>query len=51
MKVDIKMLSVCDELWVFGELISSGMATEIENAKKFKIPICFINKDIVLKAT
>ena len=35
----IRMLSICQELWVFGERISSGMAVEIAKAKNLKIPI------------
>ncbi|TCT14597.1 hypothetical protein EDC18_10578 [Natranaerovirga pectinivora] len=35
----IRMLSLCHELWVFGERVSSGMAVEIAKAKALKIPI------------
>ena len=34
-----KFLAKCDELWVFGNHISSGMFEEIEFAKKMGIPI------------
>ncbi len=34
-----RVLAACDELWVCGNRISSGMATEIEAAKKLGIPI------------
>ena len=30
----IALLCRCDELWVFGEKISAGMAKEIEKAEK-----------------
>ena len=33
------MLLKCDEIWVFGDTISSGMSNEIELAGKNKIPI------------
>lgn len=32
-------LSMCDELWVFGDHISSGMQSEIDSAKTHHIPI------------
>lgn len=35
----IRMLSLCQELWVFGDRISHGMAVEIKKAKALKIPI------------
>lgn len=34
-----RVLEACDELWVCGERISTGMATEISEAKKLGIPI------------
>ena len=33
------LLALCDEIWVFGEHISRGMAAEIEYAKKAYIPV------------
>lgn len=35
----IRMLSLCQELWVFGERISSGMAVEIAKGKSLGLPI------------
>lgn len=35
----LRILSLCNELWVFGDRISSGMAAEIAKAKSLKIPI------------
>ena len=32
----------CDEIWVFGKEISSGMNGEIEVAKEYNIPIKYI---------
>jgi hypothetical protein len=38
----LTLLGKCDELWVFGERVSSGMAQEIAKAKKRNMPIrCF----------
>lgn len=39
----IALLGLCDELWVFGEKISDGMAAEIAYAKKAGIPVCYID--------
>ena len=33
------ILGKCDELWVFGDRVSNGMAREIEKAEKRGIPI------------
>lgn len=38
------LLAVCDELWVCGERISSGMAAEIEHAQSLDIPIRYIRE-------
>jgi hypothetical protein len=37
------LLGKCDELWVFGEKISTGMAAEIAKAKKRGMPIKYFN--------
>ena len=34
-----RVLEMCDELWLCGNRISTGMAREIEEAKKLGIPI------------
>jgi hypothetical protein len=39
----IVLLGKCDELWVFGERISEGMAAEIAKAKKRDMPIKYFN--------
>jgi hypothetical protein len=39
----IVLLGKCDELWVFGERISSGMAREIAKADKRGIPVRYFN--------
>jgi hypothetical protein len=37
-------LGKCDELWVFGSFISSGMGAEIAKAKKRGIPIRYFSE-------
>jgi hypothetical protein len=37
------LLGKCDELWVFGERISSGMAREIAKAKRRGMPIRYFD--------
>ncbi len=39
------MLGKCDELWVFGNIISKGMEREIGLAKKRKMPIKYWNSE------
>ena len=34
LKMGIVLLGKCEQVWVFGDLISEGMAAEIEKAKK-----------------
>ena len=41
----LKLLSVCDEIWIFGDRISDGMRTEMQTAKKMKIPRRYINSE------
>lgn len=38
----IEFLKVCDEMWVFGEVVSEGMKKEIEVASEMGIPITFV---------
>jgi len=37
------LLGKCDELWVFGERVSDGMAAEIVKAKKCGMPVKYFN--------
>jgi len=37
------LLGKCDELWVFGDRVSTGMANEIAKAKKRGMPIKYYN--------
>jgi len=47
----ISLLCRCDELWVFGEKVSAGMAKEIEKAEKRGMRIrCFNSKCEEVKA-
>lgn len=39
LKLGLDMLKHCQELWVFGERISEGMAAEIKLAKRLGVPI------------
>jgi hypothetical protein len=39
------LLTKCDELWVFGETISPGMAAEIAKADRRGIPTRFFTED------
>ena len=40
-----QVLSVCDELWVCGNRISSGMESEIQEAKRMGIPVRKITEE------
>lgn len=37
----------CDELWVMGNTISSGMQEEIDCAKKYSMPILYVSEEMV----
>ncbi len=39
----VEILKRCDELWVFGDKITEGMAREIEAAKRLGIPVRRVN--------
>lgn len=38
------LMSKCNEVWVFGSRVSSGMATEIKKAKQRRLPIRYFNE-------
>ena len=38
-----EFLSWCDELWVFGKIISPGMQAEIELAQEHEVPVKYIS--------
>lgn len=45
MDMGLQLLKRCDELWVFGSLISEGMKAEIEFAKANKIKTRHIKEE------
>lgn len=42
----IVLLGKCDQMWVFGKVISVGMKAEIEKAEKKKIPIRYFTEEL-----
>ncbi|MDR5586014.1 DUF7768 domain-containing protein [Clostridium aquiflavi] len=46
MFMNMVLLGKCNELWVFGDIISNGMAQEIEKAKKRKQLIRYFNEKL-----
>jgi hypothetical protein len=46
MNMGLQLLELCHELWVFGAKISKGMQEEIEFAKKRRINIRYISRDM-----
>lgn len=43
-RMGLELLNKCDELWMFGSLISSGMENELRAAMKLNKPIRFFNE-------
>ena len=43
--MDLVLLGKCEELWVFGERISTGMQMEIDKAEKRKLPIRYFSEE------
>lgn len=39
----LELLEYCSAMWVFGDRISSGMNTELDLARKLKIPVHFFD--------
>lgn len=46
MFMNMVLLSKCDELWVFGDVISKGMGQEIEKAEKRKMKIRYFQYEL-----
>ena len=44
LKLYLKALARCSELWVFGEHISKGMQAVIDKAKELRIPIKYFDE-------
>ena len=45
MFMNMVFLSKCEQLWVFGDRITVGMAAEIAKAEKRQMPIRYFNED------
>lgn len=41
----VEQMKLCDEVWIFGPVISNGMAYELEAAKKLRIPVRMYDND------
>ena len=46
--LDLRFLSLCQELWVCGPDVSEGMRREIDRAVEMKIPIRYIKEEEIL---
>ena len=46
LKMGIVFMGKCEEIWVFGEVISEGMAAEIERAKRMRKKIRYFTDDL-----
>ena len=49
MSAGLALLWFCDEMWIFGNEITEGMADEIRFCENFKIPVCRIKKKQIKK--
>ena len=45
MFMNMVFLGKCEQLWVFGDKITAGMAAEIAKAEKRQMPIRYFNED------
>jgi hypothetical protein len=45
MEMGLILLGRCQELWVFGRELSTGMAAEVKRAKKWNIPIRYFTEE------
>ena len=43
--IDLRLVSVCQELWVCGDVISTGKRREIDHAKAIGMPIRHIKEE------
>ncbi len=46
MKMGIVFMGKCEEIWVFGDVVSEGMAFEIEKAKRMRKKIRYFADDL-----
>ena len=42
---DLRLLGLCQELWVFGDTVSEGMKREIAHAETAGIPVRYIREE------
>ena len=47
LKMEIVFMGKCDEVWVFGDVISEGMEAEIEKAKRMRKKIRYFTEDLL----
>lgn len=43
-KMGLRVLKACDELWLCGSRMSHGMKAELAAAERFGIPVCWISQ-------
>ena len=46
MEMGLQLLEVCNELWVFGPIITDGMKAEIEYARKHGMKTRYFSEDL-----
>ena len=46
LKMGIVFMGKCEEIWVFGDVISEGMASEIDKAKSMRKKIRYFTEDL-----
>lgn len=45
--MDLVFLSRCDELWIFGKTVSSGMQAEIDHATKLGKRVRYFTENLI----
>lgn len=43
-QLGLELLKRCDELWIFGDVLSKGMQMELEASQKMNIPVRYFNE-------
>ena len=46
LKLGIVFMGKCEEIWVFGDVVSEGMASEIDKAKRMRKKIRYFTDDL-----
>ena len=46
LKMGIVFMGKCEEIWVFGDVVSAGMAAEIDKAKRMRKKIRYFTDDL-----